>query len=199
MGKPVLEKKEPNWLVFVFVSLVSAVVSVCLNGGYYTRKQSNLPVFCVCFSCLSRPNRGFHAGKQPKWPVLRLSHLSHLSHLSQGGLSGSDKKNNLSLHCRKQVKNGWFRFCLTCLTCFREGFHTKKGQIGPFCVCLTCLTHPPKTFVGPHLLGQTSTKQTPSTHWASQCPSQLPPPVGRTSTLKKRIPPDPTSIIETLP
>ena len=98
-----------NFAAFVSISLVS-LVSLAQKTAKFR--------FCVCLTCLSRClslsqwrllyqktakfasffcDRGFHAGKQPNWPVLRLSHLSHLSHLSQGGSLALEKKTSVCL------------------------------------------------------------------------------------------------------
>ena len=83
-----------------------------------------------------------------------------------------------------------------------KAFIPKKGQIGPFCVCLTCLSVSGRTSTTPQNpprpFEQTSTNPNPlklllgpATCWGRPVPSRPPLPVGQASTLKKRIPPDP--------
>ena len=154
LGKPVL-KKRAKLAGFVFVSLVSVVVSVCLNGGCYTRKHSQI---CQIFV------------------------VSVVSVVLAGGFRQENSQIDRFCVCLT---------CLTCLTCLRgaslapekkhrsvwaDQYHTPR----PFGQTSTN-PNPPKLLLGPnrcwapHLLGQTSTKQTPSTRWASQYVKKNPP------------------------
>ena len=101
----IIPEKQSILPVFVFVS----VVSVVPTEGFMQENSQN-GRFCVCLTCLTC--------------------LTCLRGVSLALI----KKNNLSLHCRKQVKNGWFRF-LSHLSHL-----LKNSQIGRLCVCLTCLT-----------------------------------------------------------
>ena len=125
-------RKQPNWPVFVFVSVVllvstkafipkknqigpSCVCLTCLSCCL-----SCLVPFCVCLSCPSCLNGGFHSKKKPNWPVLRLSHLSvslvSLVSMSQWDFSGSGKIHGLCPSWQKKQPNLPFFVCLSQLS-----------------------------------------------------------------------------------
>ena len=186
--------------------------------GLSCSKQQNQQVSCsshlshFCLTCLT-------CSKNSQIPVLCLSHLSQS--LSQFVSMEAVIPENRQIcqfffvfvsvvsvstegFMQENSQTGPFCVCLTCLTCltclrgalwlWEKKHRSVWADQYPFGQT-SANPNPPKKIVGPpHLLGQTSTKQTPSTRWASQYLKKKNPPrpVGQTSTFKKKeYPPDP--------